>query len=56
MTSFLVVFLEKVLFGWLPAGLWIPVCAVIGVVFLIIAIKILTIVFDFLFKFIDIFI
>lgn len=54
--AFFAMFLEKVLFGWLPAGLWIPVCAVIGVVFLIIAVKILTIIFDFLFKFIDLFI
>lgn len=48
--------LIALLFRWLPSGLWLPVCAVIGVAFLIIAVKILTIIFDFLFKFIDIFI
>ncbi len=48
--------LVAMLFSWLPVGLWLPVCAVISVAFLAITIKILTIVFDFLFKFIDIFI
>lgn len=43
-------------FSWLPSGLYIPAFAVISVVFLAIAIKLLTIIFDFLFKFIDIFI
>ena len=48
--------LVVLLYSWLPAGLWLPICAVIGVTFLIITVKILTIIFDFLFKFIDIFI
>lgn len=48
--------LVAMLFSWLPIGLWVPVFAVISVAFLAIAIKILTIVFDFMFKFIDIFI
>lgn len=48
--------LVAMLFSWLPAGLWLPVFAVISTAFLVIAIKLLTIVFDFLFKFIDIFI
>ena len=48
--------LVALFFRWLPAGLWLPVCAVIGVAFLVLAIKILLIVFDFLIKFIDIFI
>ncbi len=48
--------LVAMLFSWLPIGLWLPVFAVISVAFLSIAIKILTIVFDFMFKFIDIFI
>ena len=46
--------LVSLLYSWLPAGLFLP--AVIGVAFLIIAVKILTVIFDFLFKFIDIFI
>ncbi len=48
--------LVALLFSWLPVGLYIPVFAVISAAFLAIAIKILTIIFDFLFKFIDIFI
>lgn len=48
--------LVGMLFSWLPVGLYIPVFAVISVAFLAIAIKILIIVFDFMFKFIDIFI
>lgn len=48
--------LVAMLYSWLPIGLWLPVFAVIGVAFLAIAIKILIIIFDFLFKFIDIFI
>lgn len=48
--------LVAMLFSWLPVGLYVPVFAVIAVAFLVIAIKILTIVFDFMFKFIDIFI
>ena len=48
--------LIALLYAWLPAGLWLPICAVIGVSFLVIAVKILIIIFDFLFKFIDIFI
>ena len=48
--------LIALLYSWLPAGLWLPICAVIGVAFLSISVKILTILFDFLFKFIDIFI
>jgi len=48
--------LVMLLFNWLPSGLFFPIAAVIGVAFLVIAIKILTIIFDFLFKFIDIFI
>ena len=48
--------LVAMLYSWLPIGLWLPVFAVISVAFLVIAIKILIIVFDFMFKFIDIFI
>lgn len=48
--------LVAMLFSWVPAGLYLPVFAVLGVAFLVVAIKILTIVFDFLFKFIEIFI
>lgn len=48
--------LIAMLYHWLPAFMWLPVFAVIAVAFLSIAIKILTIVFDFMFKFIDIFI
>lgn len=48
--------LVSLFYRWLPAGLWLPVFAVIGVCFLVIAIKLLTIIFDFMFKFIDIFI
>ena len=47
--------LVSLLYSWLPPGLFLPIAAVIGVAFLIIAVKILTIIFDFLFKFIDIF-
>lgn len=48
--------LIAMLYKWLPSFLYIPVFAVIAVAFLTIAIKILIIIFDFLFKFIDIFI
>lgn len=48
--------LVSLLYSWLPPGLFLPIAAVIGVAFLIIAVKILTIIYDFLFKFIDIFI
>lgn len=48
--------LVAMLYSWLPAFMWLPVFAVISVAFLVVAIKILTIVFDFMFKFIDIFI
>ena len=48
--------LVSLLYSWLPAGLFLPIAAVIGVAFLIIAAKILAVIFDFLFKFIDIFI
>ena len=42
-------------FGWLPAGLSIPVFAVISVALLIILVRIILIVLDFVFKFIELF-
>ena len=37
--------LVALLFSWLPSGLFLPITAVIGVAFLIIAVRILTIIF-----------
>lgn len=48
--------LVAMLYSWLPIGLWLPVFAVVSAAFLAVTIKILTVIFDFLFKFIDIFI
>lgn len=48
--------LVAMLYHWLPTWIYVPVFAVISVAFLSVAIKILTIVFDFMCKFMDIFI
>lgn len=34
--------LIEFIFGWLPSGLWVPVCGVLAVAFLIIMVKVLT--------------
>lgn len=47
--------LIKQLFSWLPDSLWFFVYAVFAVAFLSIVIKLLAIVLDWVFKFIDIF-
>lgn len=43
------------LFSWLPAGLWLFVWAVIAVAFFSVLVKILSVILDWVFKFIDIF-
>lgn len=47
--------LLKQLFSWLPGSLWVFVWAVLAVAFLSIVIKLLAIILDWIFKFIDIF-
>ena len=42
-------------FGWLPAGIYLPVLAVISVALLIILVRIILIVLDFIMKFIELF-
>lgn len=34
--------LIEFMFSWLPSGLWVPVCGVLGVAFLIIMVKLLS--------------
>ena len=34
--------LIEFMFSWLPSGLWVPVCGVLSVAFLIIMVKVLT--------------
>lgn len=48
--------LLEILFSWLPLGLWIPVWAVLAVAFLIIMIKILTVLLSVFTKIIGVFI
>lgn len=48
--------LLELLFSWLPTSIWLGVWAVLGVSFFIIVVKIIGIVLDWVFKFIDIFI
>lgn len=43
------------LFSWLPPSLWIFVWAVLAAAFLSIIIKLLSVILDWIFKFIDIF-
>lgn len=47
--------LLELLFSWLPNSLWIGVWAVLAVAFFAVVVKILGIILDFVFKFIDIF-
>lgn len=48
--------LLQLFFSWLPTSLWIGVWAILAVSFFIIVVKIIGIVLDWVFKFIDIFI
>ena len=47
--------LLKQLFSWLPTSLWLPVFAVLAAMFFSIVVKLLGIILDWIFKFIDIF-
>lgn len=47
--------LLDLLFSWLPATLWLLVKAVIATAFFSIIVKLLSVVLDWVFKFIDIF-
>lgn len=47
--------LLQLLFSWLPSSLWLGVWAVLATVFFIVVVKLLGIILDFVFKFIDIF-
>ena len=49
------VILLKQLFSWLPASLWLFVWAVLAVAFFSIVVKLLSVVLDWVFKFIDVF-
>ena len=48
--------LLRQLFSWLPGSLWLFVWAVLAVAFLVVIVKMLSVVLDWVFKFIDIFI
>lgn len=47
--------LLKQLFSWLPGSLWLCVFAVLSAAFLSIVIKLLAVILDWIFKFIDLF-
>ena len=49
------VVLLKQLFSWLPGSLWIPVFAVLAAFFFCIVVKLIGIILDWIFKFIDLF-
>lgn len=47
--------LIKQLFSWLPTSLWLGVWAVIAVALFVVTVKLLALILDFIFRFIDIF-
>lgn len=52
----MITLLISLMFSWLPAPIWLCVWAVFSVASFIVVLKLLGIILDFIFKFIDIFV